>query len=88
MIENYASGKVLDVEGVSCNNGANVQQWQYGGGANQEWSIIRVDDCWKIINRNSGKALDVSGISSEDNANIIQWDYNGQANQLWEIIPV
>ena len=30
-----------DVEGARQNNGANVQQWQYGGGANQLWRLVR-----------------------------------------------
>ena len=34
------SGKALDVAGASPNNGANVQQWTYGGGPNQLWRLV------------------------------------------------
>lgn len=36
------SGKLLDVDGVSFANGANVQQWTAAGGLNQEWYIESV----------------------------------------------
>ena len=31
------SGKVLDVQGISTANGANIQQWDWVGGFNQLW---------------------------------------------------
>jgi hypothetical protein len=33
------SGKVLDVRGVSRDNGAAVQQWDWLGGDKQRWKI-------------------------------------------------
>ena len=42
-LTNKYSGKVLDVRGISTNNGANVHQWSYVGGANQQWELVRVD---------------------------------------------
>ncbi len=39
-LTNKYSGKVLDVRGVSTADGANVQQWSYGGGANQQWRFV------------------------------------------------
>src|SRR6185503_15389765 len=34
---NRASSQVLDVSGGSQNENANVQQWTWGGGQNQQW---------------------------------------------------
>ena len=36
------SGKVLDVLGVSQANGALIQQYDYLGGANQQWQLVPV----------------------------------------------
>jgi hypothetical protein len=38
-IINQNSGLALDVEGVSVADGANVFQWEYLGGANQQWKL-------------------------------------------------
>jgi Ricin-type beta-trefoil lectin domain-like len=39
-IVNIGSGKCLDVEGASRDDGANIQQWSCGG-ANQAWTFRR-----------------------------------------------
>ena len=39
---NRYSGKALDVAKVSTADGANVQQWNYGGGDNQQWQLVAV----------------------------------------------
>jgi glucosylceramidase len=36
------SGKVLDVANSSPADGANVQQWTYNGGYNQQWQLVPV----------------------------------------------
>ena len=38
-IENAASGRALDVDGISTDDGANVHQWEYVGGDNQTWTL-------------------------------------------------
>jgi len=42
-IENVHSGLVLDVEGFSTENGANVHQWPWTEGANQCWRLSAVE---------------------------------------------
>jgi Ricin-type beta-trefoil lectin domain-like len=37
------SGKAIDVEGAGTSNGVRVQQFIYGGGANQQWLLERID---------------------------------------------
>jgi len=80
------SGKVLDVYGASQENSGNIVQWEYLGGANQQWRLVELDNgYYKMINRNSGKALEVYNFSQENGGNIVQWDYWGGHNQQWQI---
>ena len=41
-LTNKYSGKVLDVESGSLQDGANVLQWNYKGGDNQHWKLVPV----------------------------------------------
>jgi alpha-amylase len=80
------SGKVLDVAGKSTADGANIYQWGYGGGSNQQWKIEPLGNgYYRIVARHSGKCVDVSGVSTADGANIHQWNCHGGDNQAWKI---
>ncbi len=82
------SGKALDVQGVSTAEGANVHQWTYVGGNNQQWFVTDVGGgYYKIISKHSGKALDVTNSSTADGANVQQYSYLGGTNQQWKIEP-
>ncbi|WP_197076778.1 RICIN domain-containing protein [Hymenobacter terrenus] len=82
------SGKYLDVSNASIADGANVQQWEYTGGLNQQWEITPVaNGYYKIIGVSSGKSLDITGAGLNDGANVAQWTYAGTDNQLWRIEP-
>jgi hypothetical protein len=88
-ITSRASGKVLDVEGGSLQNGAKIQQWDYWGGANQHWRLIDVGNgLYRIESEASRKVLDVEGGSLQNGAKIQQWDYWGGANQHWQLVQV
>lgn len=77
------SGKVLDIEGGTTNNG-NVIQWQSNGGKNQQWYFeLNSDGSYTIKSVLDGKVLDVEGNSTADGGNIIVWSSNGQDNQKW-----
>jgi endoglucanase len=79
-IINVNSGKALDSDGTG--DGANVQQWSYGGGNNQKWIVTDVGEGkYKIINVASGRALDCAG--NWDGANVQIWSYGGGNNQKW-----
>lgn len=54
---NRASGKVMDVAGVSKAQGALIQQWDNGKGANQLWSLEKVTPVQPTgtVVRNSGE---------------------------------
>jgi hypothetical protein len=81
-----SSGKGLDVEGRSTKDSANVQQWDFGGGANQKWDIIDLGrGDYAIVSQGSNKVLDVQNNSREDGASIVQYRWNGGDNQRWRI---
>jgi hypothetical protein len=87
-IRNVASGDLLDVNGASTSDGANVIQWPSNNGWNQQWELIPDynhdrGESWFIKNRNSGKLLDISGTSTSDFGQAIQWHDNGGENQRW-----
>lgn len=88
-VMNRNSSKALDVNGGSTSNGGNIIQWDYSGGANQQWTITSTGDGYfSVINKNSNKALDVNGASVAAGTGIIQWDYSGGANQQWRIYDI
>ncbi len=83
-ITNVNSGKALDVADSSTDDGANVQQYDYWGGENQQWYVEETSDgSYRIENVNSGKVMDVDAASTDDGANVLQWADNGGANQRW-----
>jgi hypothetical protein len=86
---NRNSGRVADVNGGSTADGAQIIQWQYNGGNNQQWQLVHhTEGFYRIVNRNSGKTLDVNGGSLSSGANVIQWPWNSGRNQQWEIVPL
>jgi hypothetical protein len=86
-ILNAASGKVLDDPGFSPNNGTIIQQYQWNGGANQQWNLIPLSNGKsEILNVASGKVLDDPGFSRRDGTHIQQYQWNGGANQQWNLV--
>jgi chitinase len=80
------SGLAADVSGWSKDNGAKVQQWQYGHQANQQWTLKSASGgAFTIVSVNSGKCLDVTGASTADGAAVQQWSCHGGANQRWTL---
>lgn len=83
------SGKAMDVEGVSSDNGANVILWDYVGGTNQQWDINNLGNGYYSIRAaHSGKSLDVYNFCTDPGCEIRQWDYWGSDNQQWQIVSV
>lgn len=81
------SGKVMEVENGSIENGANIVQWVNNGGANQQWDITHLGDGWySIINAFSGKAVDVYNMSTDDGGEIRQWEDWGGDGQQWRFV--
>ncbi|MDN5865455.1 MAG: RICIN domain-containing protein [Gammaproteobacteria bacterium] len=85
---NADSGKYLDVENASTQEGATVQQYRYTGGTAQQWKIVAVGEQYhKIVNRNSGLALNVEGDKVDEGAAIIQWPWAEETDSQWLILP-
>ena len=84
-IQNVNSGKGMDVTSSSTSDGANVQQYSYWGGENQQWNVTDTGNGYKIENVNSGKVLDVSGASTSAGANVQQYTDYGNDNQRFDI---
>jgi Ricin-type beta-trefoil lectin domain-like len=85
-IVNRMSNKGLDVQDRSTRNGANVQQWGYGGEPNQRWELIEVGRGeYGIISVGSGKALEVADGNPRNGANVEQYQWNGAPTQRWRL---
>ena len=83
------SGRCLDIEGISTDNGADATQWDYWGGWNQLFRIEWVEaGHYRLIAQHSGRVLDVDGISTANGAQIHQWDWWGGDNQKFRLDPV
>jgi Ricin-type beta-trefoil lectin domain-like len=80
--------KVVDVSGVSTADGARAVQWDYVGGANQQWRLAwSAAGVFAVVAQHSGKVLEVGGQSTTDGVPVGQWADLGLANQRWRIIP-
>lgn len=82
IISNVASGRVIDVAGVSSNDGANIQLWDNFDAANQRWQAVSVGaDVFELVSQHSGSCLDADNGSD----NVHQWTCFGSSNQRWII---
>ncbi|KAB8173342.1 ThuA domain-containing protein [Microbispora catharanthi] len=78
-LRGVASGRCLDVNGASQNNGATVLIWDCNGQNNQKWTSTSASELRVYGN----KCLDVNGAGTADGTSVIIWDCNGQNNQKW-----
>ncbi|MES2733495.1 MAG: carbohydrate-binding protein [Bacteroidota bacterium] len=85
---NRQSGKVLDVNGCSLENGMKVQQWTWLGGNCQRWKIIATDNgYYKLTAQHSNQALEIGSALTTNSAKANQWPSNDCACQQWKIEP-
>lgn len=84
-VVNRATGKVLDVNRASQDDGANVQGWSWNGTGAQRWRSEGSGSGTRLVNVNSGKCLDVSNSATHSGANIAQFRCNGGDNQRWQL---
>lgn len=83
------SGKAIDIQDWSLNNGGNLIAWDDAKGGNQQWYLDYAGDGWFYIrSRHSAKCLEVANNSTSIGANIQQWDKDGGTNQQWRFLPV
>ncbi len=80
------SGKCVDVDAASTDDGANIQQYQCNGTGAQQFDVTNMGNgVYRILNSNSGKAVDVASSSLNDGANIQQWTSNNTGAQRFAI---
>jgi Pectate lyase./Ricin-type beta-trefoil lectin domain. len=80
------SGKAIDVDGFSQENGANIMLWDDLDGTNQQWDITDLGNGYhSIIAVHSGKAMDDYGWCVDPGCEVRQWDYWGGDGQQWGI---
>lgn len=88
VIVNRASGKVLDVDQASRDNGGKIQQWGYTGAENQQWSVAPLVangdlSYFTICAVHCGKALDTANRNYEEAGPIQQWGEGEVDAQQW-----
>ena len=77
---------VLDINGASSDNGANVQLYEYSVDPQKRFKVKYLNDgYYSIIAEHSNKALDVKDASKAKGANVWQWEQNGTDAQKWLI---
>ncbi|WP_051393698.1 RICIN domain-containing protein [Glycomyces arizonensis] len=81
------SGKVLDVDQGSTDNGAAIVQWTDNDSTNQQFRFLDSGDgYYRIQARHSGKVIDVYEASTDNGADLVQWTDNGGANQQFQVV--
>ena len=79
-----SSRMVLDVEGGSAKDKANVQLYAGNATGAQRFRITaKGNGYYTIVNAATGKALDVAGGMKKTGQNVIQYRPNGSSAQLW-----
>lgn len=83
-IINVGSGLVMDIAGVSQDNYADVHQWAYVAGDNQQF-IVEPDgnNYYTLKAVHSNKNIDVEGQGQAPGTNVIQYQENGTDAQLF-----
>ena len=88
VIQSALGGYVVDVNGCSKDNGANVQLWEYNGTDAQIWEV-GVDDggFYSFKNAASGKMLDLAWGNAWYETNLQQYESNDSLAQKWVLRP-
>jgi len=94
-ISGAASGKHLDINNSSLENGGVAILWEKGKwwdgrqSLNQVWYLEYAEDGWFYVrNQFSAKCLEVANNSTANGGIVQQYDLNGGYNQQWRFMPV
>ena len=80
------AARCVDDPAFSTANGTLLQQYQYNGGTNQQWTFVPLADGNDlIVNASSGKVLDDPAFSTGNTTLIDQYQLNGgpTSNGVW-----
>ena len=81
------SGKVIEVEDFSQENGAVIQLWEDIGADSQQWKIVQMaGNDYKIVCKNSGKVMDTVTAGTENGTWVHQWENLDVESQLWNFV--
>ncbi|MFF7521655.1 alpha-L-fucosidase [Streptomyces pseudovenezuelae] len=84
---NRKSGKVLDVKDASTADGADIIQYPWTAGTNQQWKLLpNADGSYRLSGVKSGKLLESPGGSTQG-APLEQATDTGGDNQWWKLVP-
>ncbi|MET7400038.1 ThuA domain-containing protein [Dactylosporangium sp. NPDC005572] len=82
------SGKLVDVNGVSTADAAQIIQWAATGGNNQKWQAVDAGGGAVYLRAvHSGKCLDVIDSSTAAGAFLQQWTCTNANNQKFTVTP-
>ncbi|MBM7818732.1 hypothetical protein JOE63_001209 [Cellulosimicrobium cellulans] len=85
---NRASGKVVDVDGASRDDGAGVLLWPWNGAANQRWRLRPgYGGGFALVSLHSDKALESPGSVTTSGHPLAQWTDGFSPNQWWRPVP-
>ncbi len=90
VLQNVSAGKVLDVNGGSTSNGANVQVYSRNGSAAQRFfldSVEPVKNATFVLHSgaNYNQVIDLNNSSPNDGAKVTTWGSNNGDNQKWNV---
>jgi hypothetical protein len=71
---------MLDIDGASTSDAAELIDWVYNGGSNQVFTFQPSGNYYEIVNQNSGLCLLADGIAGDI---IYQEPCNGSAAEQW-----
>jgi hypothetical protein len=78
------SGKAMEVENFSQEDGGLIQLWESNGVESQQWKIVQMSgNDYKIVCKNSGKVLDTVTAGTENGTWVHQWENLDVESQLW-----
>jgi hypothetical protein len=90
VIKNVNSGKCVDVTGAATTSGANIEQWDCNGHANQAFKFISVGNgYYEVRPMNSGsQCMDIFQASTANGGNVDQWSCNTHTSQHFKLTTI
>ncbi len=86
IVLNSAQWMSIDVKDLNRGNGAKLQLWAFGGGANQRWRVNEnADGTVNFLSVDTGKCLDIPEGRTDNGLLPHMWDCNGGPNQKFRI---
>ena len=90
VLQNVATGKVLDVKGGSSSNGTNVQVYERNNSSDQKFifeptELVKTATYVFHSGANYGQVVDLNNASTQDGATVTTWSSNNGGNQKWNL---